>query len=210
MKGQFFPYGDSAKTKRFPVVTVSLILTNAAIFAWSLADFENVINTFGFTPYYFPSLYALITIFTSMFLHAGLDHIFGNMWYLWIFGDNVEDRVGRLKFFVLYLLSGTAASIVQYLVDTSSGIPSIGASGAVSGILGSYLVFFPKSRITTSMGYWLSESPAWFVIGFWFLMQLFFGFATLAGYSGSNIAFFAHIGGFAFGYAAAKATRKSR
>lgn len=210
MKGQFFPYGDSIKTRKFPLVTVSFILVNVAAFVISLSDFENIILTFGFTPYYFPSLYAIITVFTSMFLHGGIDHIFGNMWYLWIFGDNIEDRLGRTKFILLYLLSGIAANVAQYLLDPSSVIPSIGASGAVSGILGSYLVLFPKSRITTSMGYWLTQTPAWFVIGFWFVIQLFFGAATLAGYSGSNIAFFAHIGGFVFGYAAARLVRKAR
>ncbi|MBI4176883.1 MAG: rhomboid family intramembrane serine protease [Candidatus Aenigmarchaeota archaeon] len=208
MKGQLFPYGDSVKTRNFPFVTLALILVNVAAFALSLSNFEAIIQTFGFVPYLFPSAFAVATIFTSMFLHAGIDHIFGNMWYLWIFGDNVEDKTGRIKFFVLYVLSGVIAALVQYLVDPSSNIPSIGASGAVSGILGSYLVMFPKARITTSMGYWLSETPAWFVIGFWFLIQLFFGAASLAGYQGSNVAFWAHIGGFAFGYLAARAAKK--
>ena len=210
MKGQFFPYGDSIKTRKFPVFTVSLIAINVIAFILSLSNFETIIRTFGFVPSLFPSFAALVTIFTSMFLHAGIDHIFGNMWYLWIFGDNVEDKLGRVKFILIYFLSGIVANFVQYMVDPSSTIPSIGASGAVSGILGCYLVFFPKSRITTSTGYWLGETPAWFVIGFWFLIQLFFGAATLAGYGGSNIAFFAHIGGFVFGYLAAKLISKSR
>lgn len=210
MKGQFFPYGDSIKTRKFPLVTVSLIAVNAIVFVLSLSNFEGIISTFGFVPNLFPSFFAIATIFTSMFLHAGIDHIFGNMWYLWIFGDNVEDKLGRLGFLAIYLMSGVVAAFAQYLTDPSSAIPSIGASGAVSGILGFYLVTFPKSRITTSMGYWINQSPAWFVIGFWFLIQLFFGAATLAGYSGSNVAFWAHIGGFVFGYVAAKITRKSR
>ncbi|MBI1972187.1 MAG: rhomboid family intramembrane serine protease [Candidatus Aenigmarchaeota archaeon] len=210
MKGQFFPYGDSIKTRDFPIVTVSLILINVLVFLASLSDFENIIYTLGFTPYYFPSLYAVITVFTSMFLHAGFDHIFGNMWYLWIFGDNVEDRLGRLRFLFLYVVSGAAAALVQYATDPSSTTPSIGASGAVSGILGFYMVLFPQARITTSAGYWVGQTPAWLVIGFWFLIQLFFGVATLAGYGGSNVAFWAHIGGFAFGYLAAKLAKKPR
>ncbi len=210
MKGQFFPYGDSIKTREFPIITASLIAANVIIFIISLSDFERIIQTFGFVPELFPSFFAVVTIFTSMFLHAGFDHIFGNMWYLWIFGDNVEDKLGRLKFIFLYILSGVVASLTQYITDPLSAIPSIGASGAVSGILGFYLVTFPKSRITTSSGYWVNEMPAWLVVGFWFVIQLFFGFATLAGYGGSNVAFFAHIGGFAFGYLAAKAAKKSR
>lgn len=210
MKGQFFPYGDSIKAGRFPTVTVSLIAANVIIFIISLSNFEGIISTFGFVPELFPSYFAIITIFTSMFLHAGFDHIFGNMWYLWIFGDNVEDKLGRLKFIFLYIISGIIASLTQYMTDPLSPIPSIGASGAVSGILGFYLVTFPKSRIMTSSGYWMNEMPAWLVVGFWFVIQLFFGFATLAGYGGSNVAFFAHIGGFVFGYLAAKLTKKSR
>ncbi len=210
MKGQFFPYGDSIKTRNSPVVTVSLIAVNIVAFALSLLNFQDIISTFGFVPRLFPSFFALTTIFTSMFLHAGIDHIFGNMWYLWIFGDNVEDKLGKLKFLFLYLLSGIIASLTQYITDPLSTIPSIGASGAVSGILGFYLVAFPNSRITTSSGYWVNEMPAWFVVGFWFVIQLFFGVATLAGYGGSNVAFFAHIGGFVFGYLAAKLTKKSR
>lgn len=210
MKGQFFPYADSVKTKKFPLVTYSLIAANMVIFVASLVDFENIINFFGFVPALFPSAHAIITIFTSMFLHAGIDHIFGNMWYLWIFGDNVEDKLGRVRFIGLYFLSGIAANFVQYTVDTSSIIPSIGASGAISGILGSYLVLFPKASIKTSTGLALADYPAWLVIGLWFAMQLFFGFASLAGSGGSNIAFWAHIGGFVFGYVATKAVRKLR
>ncbi|MBI2085114.1 MAG: rhomboid family intramembrane serine protease [Candidatus Aenigmarchaeota archaeon] len=209
MKGQFFPYGDTIKTRSFPFVTVALIAVNVIAFVLSLSDFDFIIQTFGFVPSLFPSSFAFLTIFTSMFLHAGVDHIFGNMWYLWIFGDNAEDKLGKIKFILFYLTSGIVASLAQYLIDPYSSVPSIGASGAVSGILGCYLVFFPKSRITTSAGYFVNETPAWFVIGFWFLIQLFFGAASLVGASGSNIAFFAHIGGFVFGYVAAKAMRKS-
>ncbi len=208
MKGQFFPYADSMKTRSFPLITYSLIGANLAIFILSLFNFDAVINFFGFVPAFFPSAHAIMTVFTSMFLHAGFDHIFGNMWYLWIFGDNVEDKLGRIKFVALYLLSGIAASAVQYMTDPFSAIPSIGASGAISGVLGSYLVFFPKASIKTSTGFALVDYPAWMVIGLWFAIQLFFGFASLAGSGGSNIAFWAHIGGFVFGYAAAKAFRK--
>ncbi len=208
MKGQFFPFGDSMKTRRMPIITYSLVVINVFVFALSMGDLENIIYAFGFIPAVFPSVTA--TILTSIFLHGGIDHLFGNMWYLWIFGDNVEDKIGRIKFAGLYLASGIAASLVQYVTDPHSTIPAVGASGAISGVLGWYYVAFPKARITTSTGYLANESPAWMVIGFWFLIQLFFGAATLVGFSGSNVAFFAHIGGFVCGYLAAKLAKKSR
>ncbi len=198
------------KTRRIPIITYSLITINALVFLFSAGNLGNTVYTLGFIPVTFPSALAAITIFTSMFLHGGIDHLFGNMWYLWIFGDNVEDKIGRMKFAGLYLASGVAAGLVQYFTDPYSAIPAVGASGAISGILGWYYVFFPRARITTSTGYFANESPAWVVIGFWFLIQLFFGTASLMGFSGSNVAFFAHIGGFAAGYLAAKAVKKSR
>jgi membrane associated rhomboid family serine protease len=130
MKGQFFPYSDSLKVKNFPIITISLIVACTLVFLWSLSDFENIINTYGFIPLY-PTI---ITIFASMFLHGGFDHLFGNMWYLWIFGDNVEDKLGKAKFIFLYFLSGVCATLLQYLTDTTSTIPAIGASGAISGV----------------------------------------------------------------------------
>ena len=194
-KGQFLPYADTAPRKGFPVLTISLIIINVAIFVWSLSNFEYVIVNYGFIPAY-PTV---ITLFTSMFLHGGFDHILFNMWYLWIFGDNIESRLGKIKFLLLYFASGIFATFLQYITDPSSPIPSIGASGAISGILGSYLLLYRKEKILSSFGYTLIHVPAYVVIGFWFVIQLIFGTASLLGGMGSNIAFWAHIGGFIFG-----------
>lgn len=195
-KGFFFPLSDTAPRKGFPILTIGLIIINVAIFVWSLSNFEYVIFTYGFTPAYF----SILTLFTSMFLHGGIDHIFGNMWYLWIFGDNIEGKFGKVKFLLLYFASGLFATFLQYITDPSSPIPSIGASGAISGILGSYILLFRKEKILTTFGYTLIHVPAIIVIGVWFGIQLLFGTASLVGGVGSNIAFWAHIGGFAFGF----------
>jgi len=194
MKGQFFPYYDTEPRKKFPVVTVVLILINVVVFLISLLDFENIINNFGFIP----AQASIITIFTSMFLHGGWDHIFGNMWYLWIFGDNVEDYFGKIKYTLLYFLSGIGATFFDWLSNTTSTVPSIGASGAISGVLGAYLVLYPKAGVVVSGG---GRLPAYFVIGFWFVLQLIFGAVSLVGETGSGIAFWAHVGGFIVGAA---------
>jgi len=194
-KGQFFPYSDTAPRKRFPVVTVSLIVLNVIVFIWSLTNYDNIISTYGFVP----ANLSILTLFTSMFLHGGIDHIFGNMWYLWIFGDNVEDTLGKLKFLLLYFMSGLSAAFFQYLTNPTSTIPSIGASGAISGVLGCYLLIFPREKVLTSVQYSFVRIPAYVVIGFWFILQLIFGAMSLVGYSGSNVAFWAHVDGFVFG-----------
>ncbi len=204
-KGFFFPVGDVIRTKKFPILTISLIAVNVIIFLWSL-DFatlgprDDVVFNYGFIP----AQLSLVTIFTSMFLHGGFDHIFGNMWYLWIFGDNVEDKYGKFGFIVLYFLSGIAATFTHFITNIGSSIPAIGASGAISGILGAYLALFPKGGVTVSFGYMLTQMPAFVVIGGWFLLQIFFGAASLLGGVGSGIAFWAHVGGFVFGYGITK------
>lgn len=201
MKGQFFPYKDDNISKSFPYVTVSLITLNAAVFLWSLFDFENVLNTYGFRP----AEFSILTIFTAMFLHGGFDHIFGNMWYLWLYGDNVEDRLGKIKYIAFYLASGVAATLLHYLTNLGSGVPAVGASGAISGILGAYLVFFPNVNVRAIGPFYQTYSiSAKALIGFWFVMQFFLGIQSFTGGTKSGIAFWAHIGGFAFGYLAAK------
>ena len=206
MKGQFFPLYDTAPVKKKPYITIALILINVIIFIWSLSSPIVTIEfngEKGYIPKYtldygfIPAQWSIITIFTSMFLHGGLDHIFGNMWYLWIFGDNVEDYWGKIKYIIIYFLSGIGATFFHWLSDPSSVIPSIGASGAISGILGSYLVLYPKAGVVVRGG----ALPAYFVIGFWFIMQLMFGLVSLTGGIGSGIAFWAHVGGFVFGAA---------
>jgi membrane associated rhomboid family serine protease len=197
MKAQFLPYKDENPACGYPYVTYGLILVNIAVFIWSLFNFEAVILTWGFTP----ADFAFVTLFTSMFLHGGIDHIFGNMLFLYIYGDNVEDRFGRYKYTLFYILAGLAAGLAHFISDPVSAVPAIGASGAISGVLGAYLALFPRVRVR-AIGpfYMIYRIPAFILIGFWFLLQLIFGTISLVGGIGSGIAFFAHIGGFVFGY----------
>ena len=205
-KGQFFPYKDVLPTKKKPYVTLTLITANILIFLWSLLSFDRTITTYGFVPA-FPSL---LTVFTSMFLHGGFDHLLGNMWYLWIFGDNVEDKFGRLRFIFFYLLSGLAATATHYITNSSSTIPAIGASGAVSGVLGAYLVLFPHAKVKYVSRYHVGSMPAYAMIGFWFFLQLIFGTISFVGGVGSGVAFWAHVGGFLFGFLVTKIIFKSK
>lgn len=151
------------------------------------------------------------TVVTSMFMHGGLFHILGNMWYLWLFGDNVEDAMGRVRFVVFYFLSGVAAAGAQALMDPGSRVPMVGASGAISGVLGGYLLLYPHARVLTlvPLGFFtqLAEIPAVIVLGFWILVQLFNAF-LLPAYGGGGVAFFAHIGGFLAGMALVHVFRK--
>lgn len=200
-KGFIFPYGDVNPRKHFPLLTLTLITANVLIFFLSLSDFENIIYTYGFIP----TSFTIATIFTSMFLHAGIDHIFGNLWYLWIFGDNVEDTIGKYKFALLYFISGIGATFTHLITNLGSTTPAIGASGAISGVLGSYIVLFPHAKIRVRFGH----LPAYIVIGLWFVMQLLFGATSFFGGTGSGVAFWAHVGGFVFGYIMTKFLYKS-
>ena len=193
---QFFPYEDINVTKHYPIITISLIIANSIIFIYSLTDFKEIIYTYGFTP----SSPAIATALASMFLHGGFGHILGNMWYLWLFGDNVEDKFGKIKFIAMYILSGLIALAAQYLTAPASQTPIIGASGAISGILGAYLVLFPHVEVKTiGPFYKIYRIEAKYLIALWFVIQLIFGTLSIVGGLGSNIAFFAHVGGFIFG-----------
>ena len=194
-KAQFFPLKDENPGKTFPIVNLSFIALNVIVFFFSLTNYENFINTYGFKP----SEFSILTLFTSMFLHGGIAHIFGNMWFLYIFGDNVEDVLGHVKYFVFYLLAGIGASLTHYFLNLGSSIPAVGASGAISGVLGAYIVFFPHVSVYVS-GYFghVGKVSAKFMLGIWFLFQLLSGTFSLFG-AQSGIAFFAHIGGFVFG-----------
>lgn len=204
MKAQFFPYHDENPTKTRSYVNYALIAINVAVFIWSLTDFSNIIRTWGFIPVQF----SLVTLFTSMFLHGSIDHIFGNLWYLFIFGDNVEDQLGHARYLGFYLAAGVSAALIQFSTDPASVIPTIGASGAISGVLGAYLAMFPKVRVR-AIGFYMSMNlSALWIIGSWFFLQLIWGVTSLVGGIGSNIAFWAHIGGFVFGYAAVKFLKK--
>jgi membrane associated rhomboid family serine protease len=146
-----------------------------------------------------------IPFLTSMFLHAGWLHLIGNMWYLWIFGDNVEDRLGHFTYLIFYLLCGLGAGIVHTIVNYDTGVPSIGASGAIAGVLGAYVVSYPFARVLTLIPifiFWqIIEIPALIVLGFWFVMQFLYGAAALASTSGNQggVAWWAHVGGFIIG-----------
>ncbi len=193
-KAQFFPLKDENPRSRFPFVNFLFIIINVVVFFVSLSAFESFINTYGFKP----AEFSLLTLFTSMFLHGGIAHIFGNMWFLYIFGDNIEDKFGHFKYIVFYILSGIAASILHFILNINSNIPAVGASGAISGVLGAYIVLFPKAKVHVIGRFYSGKVSAFFMLGIWFLFQLISGTFSLFG-AQSGIAFFAHIGGFVFG-----------
>lgn len=194
-----FPLGDDNSTRRtIPVVTYLLILVNLIVFLIELAGGDTFIYTWSFVPSYFISNPAVewVTIFTAMFMHAGWLHILGNMLYLWIFGDNVEDSLGHIKFLVFYLLCGVAATFAQMAADPASNIPNLGASGAIAGVLASYLVLFPRQRVRVLVFSFVIPLPAIIVIGFWFVLQIF---SQAGSTTTDGVAYMAHIGGFIAG-----------
>jgi membrane associated rhomboid family serine protease len=224
-----FPIKDNIPTLRFPVVTVTLIAVNVlAYFFWQQGGLSlgsptgehylcNLVD-YAQIPYEIthpgeqvgaqgcpaPTAPTWLTLFTSMFMHGGLLHLGGNMLFLWIFGNNVEDSMGPLKFLAFYLVSGLAATALQVAMDPSSTVPSLGASGAIAGVLGGYLLLFPRARVITLIFIiffvTIVELPAIWILGFWFVQQVLFGYFDLgsAGAEG-GVAYFAHIGGFVFG-----------
>jgi membrane associated rhomboid family serine protease len=203
------PIRDTIRSRRFPLINWLIILANAAAFFYELridpSGVNDFINTWGLVPVHFwaePQI-AWVTIFTSMFLHGGWFHIVSNMWILFIFGDNVEDRMGSGRYLVFYLLSGVAAALLQAFLLPQSSSPMVGASGAIAGVLGAYLLLFPQARILSLVPiffiFTLIEIPAVIFLLFWFASQLFSGFLSLGGASGSGVAWWAHIGGFVFG-----------
>jgi membrane associated rhomboid family serine protease len=199
------PLRDVIPSRTTPYITVTIIVLNAAAWLVELSLPRNVLPLFlqvyGVVPAYFRAS----TLVTSMFLHGGWSHVIGNMWYLWIFGDNVEDRLGHGRFIVFYLLCGIAAAIGQIAIDPLSTLPTIGASGAIAGVMGAYFVLYPHSRVLTLIPliiFWeIVEVPAIFLLGFWFLMQLFSAgaIAVTASTGGGGVAFMAHVAGFVTG-----------
>src|SRR5512137_2580592 len=198
-----FPIGDDNSDRRLtPVVTYALIAINVLVFLVEITGGDAFIETWSFVPARFLADPAggFVTVFSSMFMHAGLVHIGGNMLYLWIFGDNVEDRFGHVRFLLFYLACGVAATFAQLAFSIGSDIPNLGASGAIAGVLGAYILLFPQRRVTVVMGYGITEMPALYVIGLWFVLQLFSGVGSLgAAADTGGIAFMAHIGGFVAG-----------
>jgi membrane associated rhomboid family serine protease len=210
------PLYDLNPTRRVPYMTYVLIGINVLVFFSQLMlsqrDLTQVFLTQSIVPASVTtqpfSVDTILDFVRSMFFHGGWAHILGNMLYLWIFGDNIEDRLGRILYIVFYFTCGIAAGIAQILIDPRSPIPLVGASGAIAGVLGAYLVLFPGVRVRglILLGYFsrLMEIPALYVLGFWFVMQLFSGVTSLGVDTQSGgVAFFAHIGGFVCGVALA-------
>ena len=203
------PVRDTIKTHRKPVVNYILIGINVVVFLWMFLNsgrIDQIYDQYALVPASFSNginLKSIMNIFTSMFMHGGWMHLISNMLYLWIFGDNIEDRLGSGLYIAFYLLGGVAAAGLQILINPSSPIPMVGASGAIAAVLGAYLILYPKSRVYTfiPLGFFarLTLVPAIFVLGMWFVLQLINGVGSLGAADSGGTAYFAHIGGFLFG-----------
>ena len=213
------PLKDINRSQSYPLITVFLIILNGLVFVfeYSLGQrglLNRFIYEFGVVPAFFTSskywaqngiLLGLFPLFSSMFLHGGWLHFFGNMLYLWVFGDNVEDRLGHFRYLFFYLICGLAAALFHIVTNPSSTLPTVGASGAIAGVLGAYLILFPGARVLTLFPifffFQLVEIPALLFIGFWFVMQFFSGALSLVAANGQmgGTAWWAHIGGFVAG-----------
>lgn len=208
------PIRDTIPSRSQPVVNIGLIIANTVVFLYQTSlgpRVEEFINDFGLIPVRFWHLIekgvdpiAFGPLFSSMFLHGGWFHIIGNMWYLWIFGDNVEDRMGHFRYLVFYILCGLSAGFVHLITNAKSGIPTVGASGAIAGIMGAYFMLFPLARIWTLVPVFIFmqfvEIPALVYLGLWFVYQFLLGSLSLGlGPSIGGIAWWAHIGGFVSG-----------
>ncbi len=213
----FFPFKDDNPSSTYPLVTVVLIVLNVAVYFFSISNgaeyFQFIVMNYGLIPvelihmkniYLSPYVNPLTTVFTSMFLHANLGHLIGNMWYLWIFGDNVEDFLGHFKFLLFYIAGGVCSALIHTFFNPSSTMPVIGASGAVSAVLGAYMLLYPAARVYVLFFFFfiirIFTLPAALLIGFWIFFQIVNGLTSLTvGTNISNVAWFAHIGGFFFG-----------
>lgn len=207
------PIRDTNPAHRPPVVNITLIVLNILVFFWELslgASLPERLNDVAFIPARLWSgetlLSDIFTIFFSMFLHGGWLHLGSNMLYLWIFGDNIEDRLGHVKYLIFYLACGVLATLSHAIMSPASTIPAVGASGAIAGVLGAYLLLFPSARVMTFIpfGFFIAmrELPAMFVLGLWFVIQLFTGVSTIGDVAAQDVggvAWFAHIGGFVAG-----------
>ena len=201
-----FPVSDVIPSRTTPFMTVGLIVLNSLVFLYELQlsrpELQLFVQVFGVIP----ADFAWSSVITSMFLHEGWMHLIGNMLYLWIFGDNVEDQLGHFGFLLFYLAAGAAAALGQVLVSAGSTIPMIGASGAIAGVMGAYFVLYPHSRVLTVVFLLffmdMVEIPAIFFLGIWFIKELFSGVGSLGAASlNGGVAFWAHVVGFAFGAA---------
>ncbi len=215
-----FPIRDSQPTRRFPLVNYLIIIVTVFVFLIQISapDFEQFIYQYGFIPsrFIFSDLDSYRYIIYSLFLHGGWFHLLSNIWFLHIFGDNVEDRTGHLSYLGFYLAAGFAATFLQLLFSLDSSIPMVGASGAISGVAGAYFVLFKRAKIEALVpGFFgfihFVKLPAWFFLGYWFIIQVFSGLGSLVTFdiNQGGVAWFAHIGGFVFGYLVGKQLRAS-
>jgi membrane associated rhomboid family serine protease len=218
------PLSDGIRARSFPFVTVALILANFAV--WIFYELPDLNGSVAHASFYACAVGGTchapepwgVSWFTSMFMHASWDHILGNMLFLAIFGKNVEDAFGHVRYLIFYVVGGFVATMTQALVTLAAGsvadgrVPSLGASGAIAAVLGAYFVLYPQSRVTTLVIFWIQRIPAWIFLGIWFLYQLVEGnFGLLAsGGSHGGTAFFAHVGGFVFGLVVASQLLPSR
>jgi rhomboid family protein len=213
------PIRDDQPSFSAPLINYFLIVVNVLVFIWELAvgaqghrALNAVIFQFGVVPRHELAVLtgsspdsvatAILPLFTSMFLHGSFLHVAGNMLFLWIFGDNIEDYLGHFRYLIFYLASGLAAGITHILLNTNSRVPSVGASGAIAGVMGAYFILYPRARVLTWFPpIFLFHVPAWLMLGYWFVMQLLSGTATSIAETsqGTGIAFWAHVGGFAAG-----------
>jgi membrane associated rhomboid family serine protease len=196
------PIGDDNSTRKtFPFVTYALIAVNVVFFLIELAGGDAFIMKWAFVPSRFLAnpFSDFLSLFTSMFMHAGWVHLGGNMLYLWIFGDNVEDRFGHLKFLIFYLICGLVATFAQLIFNTTSDVPNLGASGAIAGVLGAYIILFPQGRIRVLFGTQVVQMSELILIGIWIVLQFFSGIGSITSADTGGVAYMAHIGGFAAG-----------
>ena len=209
-----FPLRDNIRSRSFPIVNWSLIAASVLVFFFEQglefgfggAAFQRFLTLFGLVPSDFSLLNPLsyISVISSIFLHGGWFHLISNMWILYIFGDNVEDRMGSLRYLVFYLASGIAAGLTHVVFASDSSLPTVGASGAIAGVLGAYMILYPRARVVTLIPLfifpWLVEIPALFFLGIWFLSQVSSGLLSVGAMTPfGGIAWWAHIGGFVFG-----------
>jgi membrane associated rhomboid family serine protease len=208
------PLRDVIPSRTTPYITITIIVLNALAWLFEISQPPDVLQLFLTVYGVVPAAFHGVTLITSMFLHGSWMHVIGNMWYLWIFGDNVEDRVGHGRFIFFYLLCGIVAAFGQIAMDPKSTLPTIGASGAIAGVMGAYFVLYPRSRVLTliPLFFWweIIELPALVLLGFWFLMQLFSAgaIAVTAHTEGGGVAFMAHVAGFVAGIIAVFALRQ--
>ena len=205
----FFPYKDDNPRVLFPYITYTLITINTLVFlTFTYVPFlttnTNLFYTFGFIP----NSFNLFSILSSMFIHGGFSHILSNMWFLYIFGDNIESILGHIKFLLFYILCGFGAAFSQYVIDPNSSIPMVGASGAIAGVLGAYMISFPKAKVHVFAFIIIFITtlivPAKIVLGVWFFIQLSSGLNSLGIDTNGGVAWFAHIGGFIAGVGSIK------